>query len=1364
MTKNTIRKSLAIVTAVTVWASAVSPALAVTAEELLEQIQALQAQLNALMSQYESLTGGETPTVTGCTITSFDRNLKQGMSGDDVKCLQIVLNTDTATKLADSGAGSPGNETSYFGPITKAAVIKFQEKYASSVLAPWGLTAGTGFVGSTTRAKLNEIFTAGGEVPSDGEVGTAAKVMLASDTPAAAQVALGSQDAVFTKLKFTAGADAYTVSKVVVARGGVSADQDISSIKLYDGSTQVGSTQALNTNTHKATFSSLSFQVPSYGVKYLTIKASIAAQNTATVGDAIQLGIASASDITSTVSLAGTFPMMGSAKTIAGISVGEVWVDALATPADADVLSGATDQEIACWRISASSSEGIALHSLTVSHVGTAARGDVSNLKLKVIGTQIGSTVAELDSSNQATFDLSSDPYEIVGGGSKTVCAYADIASGIWTERTVIFEITQYTDITAYGSNSGGAIIASYDDTTAFSKQTGSTMTISQGTLAVALDNAENPSAQSYVKGTTDRDIIAVKFTTGATEGVRLTKIRFTLTGAATDISNFTLWDGSTQIAGPASAVSGYVTFGANTIGWDTTGIFDLEKSSNKTLLVKADIPTGATALNEVSLALANSNVWADGLDSQYDVPSDSITGSASGNTHTISAEGDLAVSLSSDSPASQTYVKGSTEKVFTKINLTAASGEDILVSSIKFYCYTTSGQTTACTSGTTTNVKLLKSDGTQYGSTVANPAASATFSGNLTIEASETETLSLVADIPTGSGASYLHFDIKSATVEDDITSTGASSGADIDETGSATGKTMTVGTGSLTISAAATPADQTRIVGAANLSVLGLVMTAGTGEDVRVSSIELTGCTSDEGSTTDISNIALYDGDTRLTSKKNPTASSTAAANYYVRFSASDFLNSTGITLTKGQQKTITVKLDVPTTGLSGHDIALGIREAADVVATGLSSNTSLSADLTAATGNLTGVNFVAAGHIDAYELTLTSAGVLTINTSADTPLEQIQSVSIQGVQIPGVSFLKTYFAATWEQINMKSITIERKGSYSRDSDFASISLYDGDGNLLAGPQTLSNASTTFNFVEGSYWTIPTVGTKNLIVKATLNGIKGYQGYGSLTGDVPQLCIDNTTAQGVDSGTTPASGAGVPSTAICGNVQIIRQGQPTIALASPTTGTYGAGQKELIRWTVSADNMSSIAWRKVVFDVSGSVTIGDDSYTVGSSPDSVRTSGIYMSTSTTWCDAIATQLIATSSMQVWDADTNSRVTASSTNDISVDQATATGTARVAFVASSDQVIAADGTKTYYLIGNVLQGGTIGDNLLTKIEARSTGTTTDIYATVAGTDASLVWSDKSGASSGAHSTQSADWTNDYKVSGIPTATKTLSK
>ncbi len=72
--------------------------------------------------------------------------------------LQIFLNSDSDTKVADSGPGSPGNETTKFGFLTKRAAIKFQEKYAEEILTPIGLIKGTGKVGLMTLDKINKLL------------------------------------------------------------------------------------------------------------------------------------------------------------------------------------------------------------------------------------------------------------------------------------------------------------------------------------------------------------------------------------------------------------------------------------------------------------------------------------------------------------------------------------------------------------------------------------------------------------------------------------------------------------------------------------------------------------------------------------------------------------------------------------------------------------------------------------------------------------------------------------------------------------------------------------------------------------------------------------------------------------------------------------------------------------------------------------------------------------------------------------------------------------------------------------------------------------------------------------------------------
>jgi len=97
--------------------------------------------------------------IKGRTV-AFQSDLKQGDRGAEVTALQTCLAKDPEVYPA-------GQISGYFGSQTKAAVIAFQEKYASEILAPAGLRSGTGTVGPSTRTKLNEICS---EPPEENKV------------------------------------------------------------------------------------------------------------------------------------------------------------------------------------------------------------------------------------------------------------------------------------------------------------------------------------------------------------------------------------------------------------------------------------------------------------------------------------------------------------------------------------------------------------------------------------------------------------------------------------------------------------------------------------------------------------------------------------------------------------------------------------------------------------------------------------------------------------------------------------------------------------------------------------------------------------------------------------------------------------------------------------------------------------------------------------------------------------------------------------------------------------------------------------------------------------------------------------------
>ena len=61
------------------------------------------------------------------------------------------------TALTNAGVWSGGAITTYNDSVA-SAVSGFQEKYASQILAPYGLSYGTGFIGVSTRSELNSLY------------------------------------------------------------------------------------------------------------------------------------------------------------------------------------------------------------------------------------------------------------------------------------------------------------------------------------------------------------------------------------------------------------------------------------------------------------------------------------------------------------------------------------------------------------------------------------------------------------------------------------------------------------------------------------------------------------------------------------------------------------------------------------------------------------------------------------------------------------------------------------------------------------------------------------------------------------------------------------------------------------------------------------------------------------------------------------------------------------------------------------------------------------------------------------------------------------------------------------------------------
>lgn len=117
-----------------------------------EQIQAIVSLLNSfgavdqsVINRVTRLLHGPIVTATSSQSFSFTHNLSLYDTSNDIKALQQFLNTHDFT-VASTGPGSPGNETTFLGMRTYAALMRFQRSK--------GLPA-TGWFGPMTRGKIN---------------------------------------------------------------------------------------------------------------------------------------------------------------------------------------------------------------------------------------------------------------------------------------------------------------------------------------------------------------------------------------------------------------------------------------------------------------------------------------------------------------------------------------------------------------------------------------------------------------------------------------------------------------------------------------------------------------------------------------------------------------------------------------------------------------------------------------------------------------------------------------------------------------------------------------------------------------------------------------------------------------------------------------------------------------------------------------------------------------------------------------------------------------------------------------------------------------------------------------------------------
>jgi peptidoglycan hydrolase-like protein with peptidoglycan-binding domain len=903
-----------------------------TVSDLTSQINSLLSTIASLQAKLATVQGGST---TGGTATgySFSSDLQVGSKGADVMNLQKVLNMSADTQVASSGAGSPGNETSTFGPATKAAVIKFQKKNGVS---------GTGYVGPKTRAVLNSmssVSTNTGSTNNNGGTVTPvpAGTGLSVSSPVQPAVTIAPYKATrvpFTKVTLTAGNDGdVTVNSITVQRTGLANDSVFSSIVLLDeNGLQIGTSKTFNSN-HQTNVGD-PIVVPRGTSRTLTVAGNM---ETTAQGYAGQVATLSIVGINTSATVTGSLPIVGAAQTInetLSLGTATLYVSQYDPASNLTKNIGDTGIKFSGIKVTAGTSEDVTLWSVRWNQTGSASASDLTNVVTVLEGTSYPTTL-----STDGKYYTTIFPSGVViqKGFSKELYIKGDIVGSGSANRTVEFDLYNASDIYLSGNTYNFGITPTANSTgtltsTSRSKFTtstpfygGSIVTINAGTVTTISKSSSAAPASNIAVNVPNQTLGAYDVDIkGEPISVQSTVFHFTGSSASLGaLTSVSLVDKNGSIvAGPVDAVSDSsahykVTF-TDTVTYPV-GV------GTYTLVGK--LPTTWTNGSTITASTTPSSDWS------------TVKGQITGNTLTLTnavfsmnamtvRRAALAIAAAPN-PAAQIVVAGTKDFTFSNFQFDATqSGEDVRVSTIPTHL-TFSGS--GALASDVSSCRLFDgSTALTTGSNVVNPASgdatgtayTFTLDQALVIPKGIVKTIAVKCNVSGAASAFVGHWDMTTTDVGTTLAVTGVTSTGTVTATGSATGLSMTVG--SATLAATGDTSGTAYKVVAANSS--GATVAAyrfkASNDDIDLTRIVLTLTNTASSSASDLTMVHIFDGATEV-----GQATFTGGNNY-----ATSTLT-TPVRLLRDTDKILTIKADLAAIGQSssvtksGHLINIDI-----------------------------------------------------------------------------------------------------------------------------------------------------------------------------------------------------------------------------------------------------------------------------------------------------------------------------------------------------------------------------------------------------------------------------------------------------
>ena len=795
------------------------------------------------------------------------------------------------------------------------------------------------------------------------------------------------------------------------------------------------------------------------------------------------------------------------------------------------------------------------------------------------------------------------------------------------------------------------------------------------------------------------------KLTADSTEDIQVERIALYQGGSVSrsDLTNLELKVGGEVVA----TAEGINDQDQAVFVFDTP--YEIEKGNTRIFEVYGDVGSGTKPNETIKFYLdEDTDLKAIGQRYGYGVSVENNNFDSS-NAYTLQIQGGQ-VTISFNGPASTEIAAGG--KDVTLMEITISSQNDIEIRKVSTTVTLVTG---TASDNEYTDCKWVDADTGEVltSSWDLSDTSSGEFNDIWTVDGGSSRNLKFTCDIAsTADSGDQLKVSVNFADSNyiKNLENNQWVSTSDIVPSSAITGNTMTVATPSLTLSTAGTPTDQTYVVGATEAELVGISLRAGDASDIKVTSIKATFSVSSGNfdASDDILRIALFDGDERVSDWESVTNASTD----YVTF------DNLSVTIPAGQTKILVAKADIQASASTGT-VSMNV-SSSDISAQDEESN---SVD---PTGSVTGPT-----------ITIASGGTVTIARAPD------DTETREGLVVAGdeVVLAKFRFTAQDEDLELKKIKIgvvDTYGSTTSDNtadEVSMLKLYDGSTLLAEQPLDSSTGLATFTGLSG--FVVPKDSSKVLTVKAQLNSIsEGSEGADSGTSLYAFLSRESGFEMlGQNTITTFSTSTGCVGTKGCyGNRKVVYKTVPTIEVADAEETLLSAGEEPLMKFTVTADDAENVSIKRIALQIS-------------------------VNNATVSLDELGDIAIKDLTNNVWYRYEDSNLSHTTTSNIS----SGSTTTIITFTDEGGVTIAAGSSVTFQVYINVDTVGTNSASVQGKLVLATGEDTNPAKGTVDALDDNyyFIWSDNSVLD---HSDSSSDWINGYKVEGLPTPAKTISK